>query len=107
MLTKQSQQHTERSLPPLETNCEASYIPRKQNELHAAALKYQNTANLIIPPKMMYLWMHLLIMNRNFIVYIFISPTSRRKKNTEALVITSKETGLEVNADKTKYMVMS
>ena len=29
------------------------------------------------------------------------------KKNTEALVDASKETGLEVNADKTKYMVMS
>ena len=29
------------------------------------------------------------------------------KKNTEALVIANKETGLEVNADKTKYMVMS
>jgi len=29
------------------------------------------------------------------------------KKNTEALLIGSKETGLEVNADKTKYMVMS
>ena len=29
------------------------------------------------------------------------------KKNTEALVIASEETGLEVNADKTKYMVMS
>jgi len=29
------------------------------------------------------------------------------KKNTEALVVTSKETGLEGNADKTKYMVMS
>jgi hypothetical protein len=28
------------------------------------------------------------------------------KKNTEALVVGSKETGLEVNADKTKYMVM-
>jgi len=29
------------------------------------------------------------------------------KQNAEALVVSSKETGLEVNADKTKYMVMS
>jgi hypothetical protein len=29
------------------------------------------------------------------------------RKNTEALVIATKETGLEVNTDKTKYMVMS
>jgi len=29
------------------------------------------------------------------------------KKNAKALVVASKETGLEVNADKTKYMVMS
>ena len=29
------------------------------------------------------------------------------KENTEALVVASKETGLEVNTDKTKYMVMS
>ena len=29
------------------------------------------------------------------------------KKNIEVLVFASKETGLEVNADKTKYMVMS
>jgi len=29
------------------------------------------------------------------------------KKKAEALVVASKETGLEVNADKTKYMVMS
>ena len=28
-------------------------------------------------------------------------------KNTEALVVVNKETGLEVNADKTKYMVKS
>jgi sorting nexin-29 len=29
------------------------------------------------------------------------------KKNTEALVVTSKETGLDVNAEQTKYMFMS
>ena len=29
------------------------------------------------------------------------------KENTEALIAASKENGLEVNADKTKYMVMS
>jgi len=29
------------------------------------------------------------------------------KENSEGLAVASKETGLEVNADKTKYMVMS
>ena len=29
------------------------------------------------------------------------------KKNTDTLKVGSKNTGLEVNADKTKYMVMS
>jgi hypothetical protein len=29
------------------------------------------------------------------------------KKNTEAVVVVSKEIGLEVNAEKTKYVVMS
>ena len=29
------------------------------------------------------------------------------KENAEALVVATKETGLEVNADKTKYMIIS
>jgi hypothetical protein len=29
------------------------------------------------------------------------------RENAEALVVATKETGLEVNTDKTKYMVMS
>jgi len=29
------------------------------------------------------------------------------KQNTDALVVASKENGLEVNADKTKYMIMT
>ena len=29
------------------------------------------------------------------------------KKTSDTLVVASKETGLEINADKTKYMVMS
>jgi hypothetical protein len=33
--------------------------------------------------------------------------TTKKKENSGALVVASKEIGLEVNADKTKYMVMS
>ena len=46
-----------------------------------------------------------------FLVYADLNILGRsihtRKKNTEALVVASKEIGLEVNADKTKYMVTS
>jgi len=40
-------------------------------------------------------------------VNIFSGSVHTIKKNAEALVATSKETGLQVNAYKTKYMVMS
>jgi hypothetical protein len=43
------------------------------------------------------------------LVYVSIlgRSTHTTMKNTEAGVVASKETGLEVNADKTKYMAMS
>jgi hypothetical protein len=40
-------------------------------------------------------------------VNVLDGSTRTIKKNTEALVITSKEIGLEVNAEKTRYMVIS
>ena len=40
-------------------------------------------------------------------VYILGGSIHMVKENTEALVVATKEIGLEVNADKTKYMVMS
>jgi len=40
-------------------------------------------------------------------VNILGRSVSTIKRNTESLVFCSKENGLEVNADKTKYMVMS
>jgi hypothetical protein len=38
---------------------------------------------------------------------ILVRSVHTIKKNTETLVIASKEIGIEVNADKTAYMVMS
>ena len=48
----------------------------------------------------------------HFLVYaddvsILVGSVHTIKKNPEAAVVASKETGLEVNADKTMYMVMS
>jgi hypothetical protein len=40
-------------------------------------------------------------------VNILEGSISAVKENTEALVVATKEIGLEVNADKTKYMIMS
>jgi len=37
---------------------------------------------------------------------IFGASMHTTKKNTEALLVASKETRLEVNADKTKYLVV-
>jgi len=41
------------------------------------------------------------------LVNIFCGSIHTIKKNTVALVVASRETGLEVNAGKTKFMVMS
>ena len=43
----------------------------------------------------------------NLTTIINLHYTSYVKENAEALVVATKEIGLEVNADKTKYMVMS
>ena len=40
-------------------------------------------------------------------VNVLVGSVHAIKKNAEALVIASKENGLEVNADKTKYIVVS
>jgi len=40
-----------------------------------------------------------------FVTYLLNCP--RIKENAEALIVASKENGLEGNADKTKYTVMS
>jgi len=40
-------------------------------------------------------------------VYILGGSVHKIKKNTDYLVFARKETGLEVNADKTKYMIIS
>jgi hypothetical protein len=39
-------------------------------------------------------------------ILAILGGSVRAIKNTEALAVASKETGLEVNADKSKYMVM-
>ena len=41
------------------------------------------------------------------LIYILRVSVHTIKENAEALIVASKKTGLEVNADKTKYMVMS
>jgi hypothetical protein len=40
-------------------------------------------------------------------VYILGGSVQTAKENAESLVVASKEIGVEVNADKTKYMFMS
>jgi hypothetical protein len=50
--------------------------------------------------------MHQLLAYANDI-NIFGRSVHTVKKNAEALVVATKEIGIEVNADKTKYMVMS
>ena len=40
------------------------------------------------------------------LIYVLDKSVHNIKKNTEALVVWRTETGLEVNADKTKYMAM-
>jgi hypothetical protein len=45
--------------------------------------------------------------NIQFLIYSVEGSVHTVKENAKALVVAAKEIGLEVNADKTKYMVMS
>ena len=49
---------------------------------------------------------HQVLVNADDVI-ILGSSVHTAKENAEALVVVSKETGLEVIADKSKYMVMS
>jgi hypothetical protein len=51
-------------------------------------------------------WSHQILVNADN-VNILGGSIHTIKKNTEALVVASKETELNMNADKTKYMIMS
>jgi hypothetical protein len=50
---------------------------------------------------------HQLLLYANDVNILDGSMYTIKKKNTKAIVIASKETGLDVNAEKTEYMVMS
>ena len=53
-------------------------------------------------------WLSLFKLSMTFLnVNILGGIAHTLKENREALIVASKEIGLEVNADKTKYMVMS
>jgi hypothetical protein len=45
--------------------------------------------------------------SRRLKVNILVGSVHTLKENVESLVVASKEIGLEVNADKTKFIVMS
>ena len=48
---------------------------------------------------------HVVVLSSTKLISVFVKCCV--KENAEALVAATKEIGLEVNADKTKYMVMS
>jgi hypothetical protein len=50
----------------------------------------------------MYVWMRVLLL-----LVVVVVVAHKVKENAEVLVVATKEIGLEVNADKTKYMIMS
>ena len=73
-------------------NFVSEYVIRRDQVKHAG-LKLNGT--------------HQLLVYTGNDVYILGGSVHGIKKNAESLVVASKETGLEVNADKTDYMVMS
>jgi hypothetical protein len=79
------------ALSPLLFNFDLEYIIRRVQVIHDG-LKLNGTHQLLVYADD---------------VNILGGSVHNIKENEEALVVASKETGLEVNADKTKYMFMS
>ena len=79
------------ALPPLLFNFALVYAIRRV-QVNPDGLKLNGTHQLLVQADD---------------VHILGGSVHTVKENTEALVVASKESGLEVNVDKTKYMVMS
>ena len=79
------------ALPPLLFNVATEYVIWRV-QVNCDGLKLNGTHQLVVYVED---------------VSIFGGSVHTVKRNAEALVVASKETGLEVNADNSKYMVMS
>ena len=79
------------ALSPLLFNCALEYAIRRVH-VNQDGLKLNDTLQLLVYADD---------------VNILEGSVLTVQKNVESLVVTSKETGIEVNADKTKYMIMS
>jgi hypothetical protein len=79
------------TLLPLLLNFASEYTIRRV-QLHHDGLKLNSS--------------HMILVNA-YDVYILAGSIHNKQKKTKVLVVASKETALQVNADKSKYMIMS